>query len=75
MLVFRAGKWNTVNMPSYIDPAWGFGDRQKVASIMIREQARGLSPADAFVIAEAKLYEASLGNNMAPQRTKKNKLV
>ena len=73
MLVFRAGKWHTVNMPSYIDPSWGFGDRQKVASIMIREQARGLS--DAFVIAEAKLYEASLGNNMAPQRTKKKMLV
>ena len=73
MLVFRAGKWHTVNMPSYVDPAWGFGDRQKVASIMIREQARGLS--EAFAIAEAKLHEASLGNNMAPQRTRKNKLV
>ena len=72
MLVFRAGKWHTVNMPSYVDPSWGFGDRQKVASIMVREQAKGLS---AFGIAEATLHEASLGNNMAPQRTKKNKLV
>lgn len=70
MLVFRAGQWHSVNMPTYVDPAWGFGDRQKVASIMIREQAKG--PSAAFAVGEAKVYEASLGNNMAPQRTKKN---
>ena len=73
MLVFRGGLWHTVNMPSYIDPAWGFGDRQKVASIMIREQAKGLTAA--FAVAEARVYQESLGNNMAPQSTKKNKPV
>jgi hypothetical protein len=74
MYVFRGGKWYTVVLPSYIDSAWGFGERQKVASIIVREKARGLSDGDAFLKAEAEVY-ASLGNNMAPQRTKKNKPV
>ena len=74
MLVFRKNKWRSVNMPIYIDPAWGFGDRQKVASVMIREMERGLSETEAFKIAEASVYE-SLGNNIAPQSTKKKRVV
>ena len=75
MLVFRGGKWHTVNMPTYVDTAWGFGDRQTVASIIVRERARGLADADAFLVAEANIYQESLGNSMAPQSTKKNKAV
>jgi hypothetical protein len=74
MLVFRAGKWHTVNMPTYIDTAWGFGDRQKVASIIVRERAKGATDADAFLVGEGALYE-SLGKSMAAQSTKKNKPV
>lgn len=58
-------------MPAYVDTAWGFGDRQKVASIIVRELAKGVTDADAFLVAEAALYE-SLGKSMAPQSTKKN---
>lgn len=72
--MFKKGAWHTVVLPSYIDSAWGFGDRQKVASIIVRERMKGLSDADAFLKAEAEVYE-SLGNNIAPQRTKKNKAV
>ena len=75
MLVFRAGKWYTVDMPVYIDSAWGFGDRQKVASIMVQERAKGLTDADAFVVGEARVYQESLGKSMAPQSTKKNRAV
>ena len=74
MLVFRKNKWCSVNIPRYIDPAWGFGDRQKVASVMIREIERGVSETEAFKIAEASIYE-SLGNNIAPQSTKKKRAV
>uniref|UniRef100_A0A6C0JYN4 Uncharacterized protein n=1 Tax=viral metagenome TaxID=1070528 RepID=A0A6C0JYN4_9ZZZZ len=74
MLVFRGGKWHTVAMPVYVDPSWGFGDRQKVASIIVRERARGLSETEAFLRAEGEHY-MSLGNNIAPQRTKKNMAV
>ena len=62
-------------MPAYVDTAWGFGDRQTVASIIVRERARGLADADAFLVAEANIYQESLGNSMAPQSTKKNKAV
>ena len=60
MFVFRCGKWHTVVLPSYIDPAWGFGDRQKVASIIVRERMKGLSEADAFLKAEAEIYRQLL---------------
>ena len=75
MLVFRGGKWHTVNMPAYVDTARGFGDRHAVASIIVRERAKGLTDADAFLVAEASIYQESLGNSMAPQSTKKNKAV
>ena len=74
MHVFRAGKWHTVNMQAYVDTAWGFGDRQKVASIIVRERAMGSTDADAFLVAEGVLYE-SLGKSIAAQSTKKNKPV
>lgn len=75
MLVFRGGKWHTVNMPTYVDTAWGFGDRQKVASIIVRERAKGLADADAFLVGESTIYQESLGKSIAPQSTKKNKAV
>ena len=75
MLVFRGGKWFTVNMPNYIDPAWGFGDRQKVASIMVRERLKGATDEDGFAVGEKELYHSSLGNNIAAQSTKKNRPV
>jgi hypothetical protein len=74
MLVFRKGVWTTVTMPAYVDPSWTFGDRQKAATVVCEAMEGGLTFEEAWVKAEIAVQE-SLGNNIAPQRTRKNMAV
>ena len=60
MLVFKNNKWHMVNLPSYIDPSWGFGDRQRVASIMLKWLQKGLNESEAFMKAEEVLLSAKV---------------
>ena len=75
LLVFRKGAWIEITMPPYVDPSWTFGDRQKAASVVCEAMdTAGLTFEEAWVKAEIAVQE-SLGNNIAPQRTKKNTAV
>jgi len=60
MLVFRRGRWIEIAMPDYVDSSWGFGDRQKAASIICDLIASGASFEDAWTVAEKEVYQ-SLG--------------
>ena len=56
MLVFRRGQWFDIPMPHYVDPSWGFGDRQKAASIVCDAMMRGSSFEEAWMEAEVHIY-------------------
>jgi len=56
MLVFRRGAWIDVKIPDYVDPSWGFGDRQKAASIVCDAMMRGSSFEEAWMEAEVQIY-------------------
>ena len=58
MLVFRRGQWFDIPMPDYVDPSWGFGDRQKAASIVCDKMLDGASFEEAWIDAEKSIYGA-----------------
>ena len=45
-------------MPHYVDPSWGFGDRQKAASIVCDKMLEGASFEEAWIDAEKSIYAA-----------------
>jgi hypothetical protein len=78
MLVFRKGTWMTIELPP-TDPMLSPGQVRGLAAAIATAVSKGL-PYDAAVLkSESEMYQeifqASLGNNMAPQRTKKNTAV
>jgi len=75
LLVFRKGAWIEIPIPPYLDPSWTFGDRQKAATVVCAAMdTAGLTFEAAWIKAEIAVQE-SLGNNIAPQSTKKNTTV
>jgi uncharacterized protein YoaH (UPF0181 family) len=78
MLVFRRGEWHTVQLPDYVDPSWGFGDRQKASCLLHELMCRGLSFHEAWDAVEKEIY-VSLGvlgkEHGSPKYEKKDKGV
>ena len=72
MLVFRKGQWTEIEMPEYVDPSWGFGDRQKAASIICDALIRGIPFEEAWDMAEKEIY-ISLGVLRKEHRAPENK--
>jgi hypothetical protein len=60
MLVFRRGQWHDISIPDYVDPSWGFGDRQKAASIVCGAMLEGVSFEKAWARAEREIYCSSI---------------
>lgn len=52
MLVFRAGRWHTVELPPCVDPSWSASERFMAASVLVDHLQRGLSYRKAFEAAE-----------------------
>jgi len=63
-----------IAMPEYVDPSWGFGDRQKAASILCDLMTAGSSLEEAWIIVEKEIY-TSLGilrkEHCSPENQKK----
>ena len=78
MLVFSKGNWIEVAMPSYVDPAWTYGDRLKAAMIIGDLIGTGLTFKEIWIKAEEAVY-ADLGvsrkQHGAPQNEKKDESV
>lgn len=58
MLVFHKGLWVEVAMPSYVDPSWTFGDRQKAANIVCDLMGSGLTFKESWLKAEELVYRS-----------------
>jgi len=73
MLVFRRGCWYDISIPDYVDPSWGFGDRQKAASIVCDATLNGVSFEEAWNEAERIIYGSStiLGKQHCSPQNKK----
>ena len=71
MLVFRKGTWSDVPMPTYVDPTWLWGDRQKAAAIIHHAMEAGATWDDAWIKAEIAVYE-SLGVSRKQHHAPKN---
>ena len=71
MLVFRKGTWSDVPMPTYVDPTWLWGDRQKAAAIIHHAMEAGATWDDAWIKAEIAIYE-SLGVSRKQHDAPKN---
>jgi hypothetical protein len=56
--VFQSGQWYTVTLPACADPSWTFGERQQVAFTMLQEYKKGFTYAEAFLKAEAAIYNS-----------------
>jgi hypothetical protein len=56
MLIFRKCAWIDMEMPEYVDPSWGFGDRLKAATIIYDSMENGSSFEEAWGIAEREIY-------------------
>jgi hypothetical protein len=74
MLVFRRGQWHDISIPDYVDPSWGFGDRQKAASIVCGAMLEGVSFEEAWARAEREIYRGSsvFGKQHRPPQNKKD---
>jgi len=62
-------------MPSYVDTAWGYGDRLKAATIMYDEMECGKSWEEAWVTAEIAVYRLmgiSRKQHYSPQNQKEH---
>ena len=57
MLVFYKGVWKNIDMPSYLDPSWVWGDRQKAATIICHEMEAGATWDEAWLKAELAIYQ------------------
>jgi len=72
MLVFRRGEWIEVQIPDYVDPSWGYGDRQKAASLLYDFQSDGTSHRDAWIQVEKVIYSSIFGKqHSSPKNQKK----
>ena len=72
MLVFRRGEWIDVKLPEYVDPSWGFGDRQKAASLLYDFMLDGTPFEDAWNKVEVEIYSSIFGKeHRSPKNQKK----